>query len=220
MMRREWECNIANTAEAREQVYRLRYACYRRDEAIGVRADEKFRDEFDELPNHFSFLLGGVHEPMATARISVVRRDWQWDDAPVEHVFGDDPTLRSIASEGYVETSRLCFARAALPGAFVRLVSQIGAVANFYDVEWFVACPRLEHVHSWARMFGYKPIAAPRQYYGVAFQTQLLAVRRRDAQKHLKDGGTLQAACDEAAASLRRSLPVIGAEAARVADAA
>ena len=56
MHRKEWDCEIANTVKAREQVYRLRYACYRRDEAIEARVDEKFSDEFDELPNHFSFL--------------------------------------------------------------------------------------------------------------------------------------------------------------------
>jgi len=208
MTQRSWECSIANTPEARQQVYRLRYSCYRRDEAIDARVDEEFSDSFDTLPNHFSFLLGHPPEPVATARISVVRREWGWDDAPVEHVFGDDPTLRSIADESYIETSRLCFAQRARPDAFVRLVSQIGAVASFYNIEWFVACPRLEHVASWRRIFGYRPIAAPRQYYGVAFQTQLLAVRRCDTHRHLRDGGALRDTWEDALAALGRSAPL------------
>jgi hypothetical protein len=77
------ECSIANTPEAREQVYRLRYACYRRKGSIDVSTDEQFRDSFDAAPNSFSFLVRNGGEAAATVRISVVQHKLGWTDSPV-----------------------------------------------------------------------------------------------------------------------------------------
>jgi hypothetical protein len=40
----------------------------------------------------------------------------------------------------------------------------MAAPADFYDVKWLVACPRVEHAESYQRMVGFKPLADPRQY--------------------------------------------------------
>lgn len=179
------ECLIARTAAEREQVYRIRYACYRRDESIAPRPDEQFRDTFDELPNSFSFLVRATpEEVLATVRISVVPDDRH--DAPVRHVYGDHPRLAYITREGFVEASRLCFARQARRDAFMSVVGHLAAMASFYDVGWLVACPRVEHAESYQRMFGFEPLAPPRQYFGVAFQTQLLAVSRKDIARYVR----------------------------------
>ena len=37
-------CTLAETPQDRDEVYRLRYGCYRRDEAIEPRNDERFSD--------------------------------------------------------------------------------------------------------------------------------------------------------------------------------
>ena len=50
-------CLIAQSASDRDQVYRLRYTCYRRTEATATRPDEKFSDQFDDEPNSFTFLI-------------------------------------------------------------------------------------------------------------------------------------------------------------------
>jgi len=202
------ECLIAQTPQDREQVYRLRYAGYRRDESIGERSDELFHDEFDEMPNSFSFLVRSQEQALATVRISVVRPDLGWHDSPVEHVYGDHPALQSMASESFVEASRLVFAQQARRDSFVRLVGHMAALASFYDANWLVACPRVEHATTYQRMFGFKPLAAPRQYFGVGFQTQLLATRREEIQAYVQGAKPLTNAWSDALAHLHRSAVV------------
>jgi hypothetical protein len=202
------ECIIADSPESREQVYRLRYECYRRDKSIGERDDAMFSDRFDELPNSFSFLVRAENEPVATVRISVVQPEQGWTDSPVQHVYGDDPTLKSIACESYVEASRLCFAQQARRDAFVRLVGHMAAMASFYEARWLVACPRVEHATTYQRMFGFKAMAPPRKYFGVAFETQLLATQRSEIHEYVRDAKPLKNAWSEALDLLTRVAPV------------
>jgi len=180
------QCLIADTEETRTQVYRLRYACYRRKGSIAARADEQFSDSFDEKPNSFSFLVRNAEQhPLATLRITVVRPDLGWTDSPVAHVYGDHPAFQAIARDSFVEASRLCFGRQARRDAFVGLVGHMAALAEFYEVEWLAACPRVEHSHIYQRMFGFKPLAAPRQYFGVSFETQLLGIRVSELRNYV-----------------------------------
>ncbi len=181
------QCAIADTQEAREMVYRLRYECYRRKGSIDPRPDEQFSDSFDAKPNSFSFLVRNAEEALATVRISVVRPAEGWDDSPVRHVFGDHPVFQGIARESFVEASRLCFGQSARRDAFVGLLGNMAALAELYSVEWLIACPRVEHAPIYQRMFGFKPLAAPRQYFGVKFETQLLGVRRSDLQEYVSE---------------------------------
>ena len=52
----------------------------------------------------------------------------------------------------------------------------MAALADFHETSWLVACPRVEHSQIYQRMFAFRPMAAPRRYFGVNFQTELLAV--------------------------------------------
>jgi hypothetical protein len=207
-------CFIAHTAQDRAQVYRLRYACYRRKGSIDPTPDEQFSDHFDEAPNNFSFLVRSPNEePVATVRISVVRPDLGWTDSPVRHVYGDHPVLQAIAGDSFVEASRLCFGRQARRDAFVGLVANMAALAQFYDVGWMVACPRVEHSPVYQRMFGFKPLAPPRQYFGVKFETQLLGVRREELRAYVSDARPMMSAWSDAFANLiqSRALPMLQA---------
>lgn len=207
-------CFIARTPETLDQVYNLRYTCYRRKGSIEARADERFTDHFDTLPNSFSFLVQGeTGDALATVRISVVRPDLGWHESPVQHVYGDHPTFQAIAGESFVEASRLCFGRQARRDSFVRLVGHMAALADFYGIEWLVACPRVEHAESYQRMFGFRPLAAPRKYFGVSFETQLLGVRRDEIQKYVRDEEPMTAAWANALKYLGNSLAVPVAQA-------
>lgn len=180
-------CQIANTEETRTEVFRLRYACYRRKRSIAESADEQFRDSFDELPNSFSFLVRNEREALATVRITVVKPEMGWTDSPVRHVYGDHEAFQSMARESFVEASRLCFGRQARRDAFVGLVGHMAALADLYRVEWLVACPRVEHAEVYQRMFGFRPLAAPRQYFGVSFETQLLGIRVSEIRDYVRE---------------------------------
>lgn len=210
------ECMIAKTPEAREQVYRLRYACYRRKGSIDASAEEQFRDSFDMMPNSFSFLVrNAAEEAMATVRISVVQHKLGWTDSPVCHVYGDHPAFEEIAKQSFVEASRLCFGPQARRDTFVRLVGNMAALAEFYDVEWLIACPRVEHAATYQKLFGFKPLAAPRQYFGVKFETQLLGIRRTEIEDYIRGMRPMENAWASARMRLAAAVaPVLAIQAA------
>ena len=57
-----------------------------------------------------------------------------------------------------------------------------------------IACPRVEHAGVYQRMFGFQPLAEPRQYFGVAFSTQLLGIRRHDLETYVRNARPLHEA--------------------------
>jgi len=204
-------CTLAQSSEERDHVYRLRYACYRRDEAIEARENERFTDRYDELPNHFSFLArAGNEEPFGTVRISVVRPELGWHTAPSHKVFGNDPTFQRIARGSFVEASRLCFGHQARRDSLMRVIAYMAALADFYEVSWLVACPRVEHSQTYERLFGFVRLAEPRQYFGVKFETTLLGVSREQLREYTCGRKSMDAARMQALAHV---LSVVPAEA-------
>jgi len=175
------EYRLADDPPSRDDVYRLRYACYFRRGSIDSRPDQRFSDHFDRTPNHFSFLVrDAAREPLATVRISVVRPDLGWTESPAGSVFGDHPAFARLARESFVEASRLCFGPQARRDALVRLLGYMAALADRFGSQWLVACPRLEHTHIYQRVFGFRPLAEPRPYYGVKFETRMLGIHREE----------------------------------------
>ncbi len=185
-----FECHasyrMARTAADRDEVYQLRHEAYRRDEAIDPQPGNRFFDHFDSLPNNFSFLACRRYKGTeATVRISVVRPDLGWHEAPSRRVFAGHPELEAMAMESYVEASRLCFGPLAQRDAFLKLVGYMAALADVFETGWLVACPRREHTKTYESLFGFRTLAEPRQYFGVRFQTQLLGVRREEIRQHV-----------------------------------
>ena len=199
-------CQLATSAEALEQVYRLRYRCYRRNGSIDVHPSERFSDDFDRRPNSFSFLIGhGAAEPWATVRIHVVKPVAGWDDSPGRRVFGDHPLFPAIAGASYVEASRLCFGETARRDSFVRLLGNMAALAELHEAEWLIACPRVEHAPVYQNLFGFEMLAEPRPYFGVKFETQLLGIRQtalRECVQHRRPMQRAWSAAREQLASM------------------
>jgi len=211
----EITCTLAETAHDLAWVYRLRYACYRRKESIDPRSDETFSDEYDLLPNHFSFLARPkTAEPLATVRISVVRPDLSWVKAPSQRVFGDHPAFQRIARTSYVEASRLCFGKLARRDSLLQVVSHLAALADFYQVDWLVACPREEHSPIYEKLFGFVQLAEPRQYFGVKFRTSLLGVTREQLQRYTQGTRCMRLAVAKALAYLQTRQSFLAGEAA------
>lgn len=196
-------CTIAATPDTLDLVYRLRYACYHRSGAIPACESERFTDRYDRLENHFSFLLQTA-EPAeaATVRISVVAPERGWVDCPSRSVFGDHPAFARIAGAKFVEASRLCFGRQARRDAFYGVVAHLAALAELHGAEWVVACPREEHCGIYQRLFGFEPLAEPRQYFGVNFKTSLLAISLEDLRRRADGIKSMRGAWQEALAGL------------------
>ena len=87
-----------------------------------------------------------------------------------------------------MEASRLVFAPQARRDALMQLLGYMAAMADFYEAEWLMACPRMEHSAMYQRLFGFRPMAEPRPYHGVKFETQLLAVRRSELKERCARG--------------------------------
>jgi hypothetical protein len=66
----------------------------------------------------------------------------------------------------------------------MQVVSYLAALADFYEVDWMVACPRVEHSPIYQRLFGFVQLAEPRQYFGVKFVTSLLGISREGLKRH------------------------------------
>ncbi len=192
------QCRLAKDDTQLDLVYRLRYACYQRGGAIAARPDLRFRDRYDDLPNHFSFLLTTPEQTQATVRISVVRPDLGWIDCPARTVFGDHPAFAELASGSFVEANRLCFGRQASRDCFHRLVAHLAAMADHYGAPWVVACPREEQASIYERMFGFRACAEPRPYFGVNFRTSLMAIPLSDLRDRANRFRTMREAWQEA----------------------
>jgi hypothetical protein len=203
-------CTIARSAQDRKQVYHLRHECYLRNASIDPIPGGAFSDRFDHEPNSFSFLAkSAADEALATVRITVVRPDLGWTDSPAQQVFDDHPALREMASQSFVEASRLCFGHQARRDAFVRLLGNMAALADLFEVAWLVACPRVEHAQVYQNLFGFCALAAPRRYFGVKFQTQLLGVRRGDLREHTRHAKPMLAAWNQALDQLRSNPSIL-----------
>lgn len=197
-------CRLATETNELDHVFRLRYACYRRSGAIAERTDQRFRDRYDDLPNHFSFLMRTENpEQVATVRISVVQPERAWSDSPSRSVFGDHPAFGALANGGFVEASRLCFGQRASRDCFHRLVAHLAAMADFHQTAWVVACPREEHAGIYQRMFGFRPLAEPRPYFGVNFHTGLLAISLEELRERAQHFRSMRESWQEALAYVR-----------------
>jgi len=196
------ECVIAESAEIRDQVYKLRYCCYSRKGSIDPRPDRRFSDDFDRTPNHFSFLVRSGSQALATVRISVVKPSLGWTESPACKVFGDHPALASVSRESFVEASRLCFGQQARRDLFIGLLGNMAALAEFYEAQWLIACPRMEHAPLYQRLFGFRPLAEPRPYFGVNFETQMLGVRTDELRSHVQGAPVMRKAWSAALTAL------------------
>jgi len=180
-------CSIARTAEDLDDVFPLRYLCYQRRGAIADRADRRFRDSFDDLPNQFSYLVRDeAEQAVSTVLISVIRPDMGWIESPAGRVFSDHPAFQAVARTSSVEASRLCFAHMARRDAFYGLLGNMAALAERYGVEWLTACPRVEHSAVYQRLYGFRSMAEPRRYFGVRFETELLGIRLNEIREMAK----------------------------------
>jgi hypothetical protein len=201
------QCVIADTPETRTQVYRLRYRCYRANRAVSERTDKQFRDSFDDKPNSFSFLVHNeAAEPLATVRVTVVVPNRGWRDSPASRVYAGDPEFEAVRREFFAEANRLCFGSDSRSESFIRLVGNMGAVAEYYGVEWLVACPRVEHVMVYRRLFGFRPLADPRRCVGVASETQLLGIRVAELRHRIRNHADLQAAWSDGLLRFREAM--------------
>src|SRR6266853_3522109 len=68
---------LAQTPEEKEEIYNLRYRAYLREGAVKESLDQRVTDQYDDLPNSWTFgvfLHGELH---SSVRISVLTSEWR-----------------------------------------------------------------------------------------------------------------------------------------------
>src|SRR6516165_6627946 len=68
---------LVQTTEEKDQIYNLRYRAYLREGAIQPRTDERVVDQFDDLPNTWTFGVYVGGELYSSIRINVATSEWR-----------------------------------------------------------------------------------------------------------------------------------------------
>src|SRR5438093_13418650 len=67
---------LANTREAKEEIYNLRYRAYLRQGSVKESPDQRVTDQYDDLPNSWTFGVYLYGELYSSVCISVLTSEW------------------------------------------------------------------------------------------------------------------------------------------------
>lgn len=171
------DCRLADTDEAREAIYRLRYQAYLREGAISPSLAETFSDAYDEMENVWIFGLYIDDELASSIRIHVTSPEHS--DFPSHGVFADllDPELRAgkviVDPTRFVTNKRLSQLYPGLPYATLRLC---WLAAEHFRAEHFLVAIRTEHQAFYRRTFNHRLICDARPYPLLAKPISLMTV--------------------------------------------
>jgi hypothetical protein len=167
---------LADTAEAKEEIYRLRYRAYLREGAILPSADQRVTDKFDDAPNSWIFGVYIEDELCSSIRVSVATPDYQ--TSPSVDVFPDILLPELALGKVIVDPTRFVAdpERAKrypeLPYVTVRL-GYVGGV--HFDADLGLATVRAEHRAFYRRVFLQEPLCEPRMFPGLLKPVGLMA---------------------------------------------
>jgi hypothetical protein len=159
------DCRLAETAEERKKISRLRYQAYLREAAILPSPSKSFVDRYDDMDNVYLFGLYLEGELASSIRIQVCSREHP--HSPSLDAFRDVLQTKLDAGTVVIDATRFVADEAlskrfrALPYVTVRLNwLAAGYFANGYSL----AAVRPEHVPFYRRTFGLRQICEARPY--------------------------------------------------------
>lgn len=167
---------LAQTAEEKEAIYRLRYRAYLREGAIQPSAEQRVVDQFEDAPNAWTFGVYFHGELYSSIRISVLTSEWRM--SPSVELFGDvlhpklDQGLVFIDSTRFVADPDKARNFPELPYVTVRLGSTAGV---HFNADYGLAIVRPEHMAFYRRVFLHETWSEPRLYPGLVKPVGLMA---------------------------------------------
>jgi len=107
---------LARTPEEKEEIYRLRYRAYLREGAVKESPEQRVTDQYDDLPNSWTFGIYIEGELYSSVRISVLTAEWR--ESCSAEAFGEILHPRLDRGEVIIDRPASCRARQgqALPG--------------------------------------------------------------------------------------------------------
>lgn len=167
---------LIQTAEERDQVYNLRYRAYLREGAIKASSDERVFDEFDVLPNAWTFGVYFDGALYSSVRISVLTSEWRRSSSA--ETFGDvvspylDRGLVLVDPSRFVADPDRARRMPELPYLTVRLAY---LACEYFEADFGLAIVRPEHQPFYRRVFLHETIAEPRIFPGLLKPVGLMA---------------------------------------------
>ncbi len=167
---------LAETAEEKEEIYRLRYRAYLREGAVRPSLDERVADQYEDEPNAWTFGVYLHGELYSSIRISVLTSEWR--KSPSVELFGDilhpllDKGLVFIDSTRFVADPAKARHFPELPYVTVRLGSTAGV---HFNADYGLAIIRPEHQAFYRRVFLFETWCEPRTYPGLVKPVGLMA---------------------------------------------
>lgn len=163
-----------------EELYRLRYKCYRAERSIASNERGIMTDAFDETENCVHVAVEEEGKILAAVRLHLVSK--LCHVSPTLEVFpevleGLDPGQTVLDPTRFVINPMARKQR--VPLHFLTL--RIPFLATiFYDIDLALAPVRAEHVAFYRRYLGYEPAMPPRSYPGLKKPIHLLTAEVRE----------------------------------------
>jgi len=167
---------LAETSEEKEEIYSLRYRAYLREGAIQESPLRRNTDQYDGLPNSWTFGVYVRGELYSSVRISVLTSEWRLSCST--EIFGEILHPRLDRGEIIIDPSRFVadpdkakrFPE--LPYLTLRLAYM---ACEYFNADLGLAIVRAEHQAFYRRVFLHETIAEPRMLPGLLKPVGLMA---------------------------------------------
>jgi hypothetical protein len=167
---------LAETSEEQEEIYNLRYRAYLREGAIHESPLQRNTDQYDGLPNSWTFGVYFRGELYSSVRISVLNSEWRRSCST--EIFGEILHPRLDRGEIIIDPSRFV----ADPDKAKRfpelpyLTLRVAYMAcEYFNADLGLAIVRAEHQAFYRRVFLHETIAEPRMLPGLLKPVGLMA---------------------------------------------
>jgi hypothetical protein len=167
---------LAETSQDKEEIYNLRYRAYLREGAVKESADQRVIDQYDDLPNSWTFGVYVHGQLYSSVRISVLTSEWRLSCSA--EAFGEILHPRLDRGEIIIDPARFVadpdkakrFPE--LPYVTLRLAYM---ACEYFNADIGLAIVRAEHQAFYRRVFLHEPIAEPRFFPGLLKPVGLMA---------------------------------------------
>jgi hypothetical protein len=167
---------LARTPAEKEEIYNLRYRAYLREGAVKPSADQRVTDQYDDMPNSWTFGVWIEGELYSSVRISVLTSEWRQSCSA--EAFGEVLLPRLDSGEVIIDPARFVAdpdkakRLPELPYVTLRLAYM---ACEYFNADLGLAIVRPEHQAFYRRVFLHETIAEPRLFPGLLKPVGLIA---------------------------------------------
>jgi hypothetical protein len=167
---------LARTPAEKEEIYNLRYRAYLREGAVKPSADQRVTDQYDDMPNSWTFGVWIEGELYSSVRISVLTSEWRQSCSA--EAFGEVLLPRLDSGEVIIDPARFVAdpdkakRLPELPYVTLRLAYM---ACEYFNADLGLAIVRPEHQAFYRRVFLHETIAEPRLFPGLLKPVGLMA---------------------------------------------